>query len=324
MAIAIFIFAGFSTIIIQSMFIREMLVVFQGNELSVGIIISHWLIGTAVGNFLASRLKPAKTSKLNLVYLMSGILLVFMFIVTRDARALLGVFPGEGISLKMTFVSSLFILAPLGAFVGAQFTFAFSFIRRPNPPNSLVPDTIKNEQHFLTDVRSAVSNNSQRERHFLTDVRSAASGYIWESIGCIAGGVIFTFFALHYLGSAAIALIMAALFFSAAGVTSGVKLRYALFAASILTIFSLPWSSKYMESYTLGMIYPGFTVEESVNSPYANIVSATRNGERYFFSNGMPVLSLPEPGHGTVGNILSPAASFSPGPQKHPYNRRGR
>ena len=52
----IFLFAGFSAVVIQTLFIREMLVVFQGNELSVGIILSQWLAGTALGNFVAARL----------------------------------------------------------------------------------------------------------------------------------------------------------------------------------------------------------------------------------------------------------------------------
>jgi len=51
MPVAIFLFAGFSAVVVQSLFIREMLVIFQGNELSLGIIFSDWLIGAALGNF---------------------------------------------------------------------------------------------------------------------------------------------------------------------------------------------------------------------------------------------------------------------------------
>ena len=148
MPIAIFLFAGFSTVVVQSLFIREMLVVFQGNELSVGIILSHWLLGTALGNFFASRSRYFTRSGLSLVYILSGIAVLSMFFVTRDLRSLLGIFPGEGISLKTTFLSSILILLPLGASVGAQFAFAFS---------------------FLKGARLSCA---------------AASGYIWESLGC--------------------------------------------------------------------------------------------------------------------------------------------
>jgi len=132
-----------------------------------------------------------------------------MFFLTRDARALLGIFPGEGISLKTTFFSSVFILVPLGALVGGQFSLAFS----------LFPGA------------------------------RAASGYIWESIGCFAGGLLFTYVLLPYnMEASAIVLLLAALFTAAAAAVSGEKLRHKLFAASIIMMFVLPWSSNILKT----------------------------------------------------------------------------
>jgi len=66
-----------------------MLVVFQGNELSVGIIISQWLLGTAIGNFIASRLAPANNNEneqndtgnslLGISYILSAVILFLVF-----------------------------------------------------------------------------------------------------------------------------------------------------------------------------------------------------------------------------------------------------
>ena len=255
----IFLFAGFSTVVVQSLFIRELLVVFQGNELSIGIILSNWLAGTALGNYCASRVKTSAGYGLYIIYALSGLIITLVFFLTRDVRALLGIFPGEGISLKTTFFSSLLLVAPLSAVVGAQFTFAFSFL--------------KNSSHDYP----------------------AGSGYGWESVGCFAGGMIFTYLALPFLQPSAVVLLTAALFFSCAALVSAKKTRAVFFAASLAVVLFLPWASRYVESYTLEKLYSGFQVEETVNSPYAQIVSATRNGERYIFSDGIPVLSLPNP-----------------------------
>jgi len=264
MPVIIFLFAGFSSVVCQSLFIREMLVVFQGNELSIGIILSNWLLGTALGNFAAARIEPLLANKdsklgLNLTYLCSGLIIMLMFFLARDLRPVLNIFPGEGISLKTTLFSSMLILVPLGACIGAQFTFAFSFLNR------------------------------------LGTGYPAASGYLWESLGCFAGGIIFTYAAIPYLESSAAALLLSLFFIGAASIMCSGKFRKALLLGCLCLMFFLPWLSTHIENFTVGKLFRGFDVERVINSPFAQIVSASRNGERCIFYNGVPLLSLPDP-----------------------------
>ncbi len=52
---------GFSGLVAEILLLRELLIVFSGNELSIGIILSNWLILEALGAYLAGW--PAEKSK---------------------------------------------------------------------------------------------------------------------------------------------------------------------------------------------------------------------------------------------------------------------
>ena len=46
---------GFSGLVAQMLLLRELLVVYSGNELSIGIIIANWLILEAFGSFFVGK-----------------------------------------------------------------------------------------------------------------------------------------------------------------------------------------------------------------------------------------------------------------------------
>jgi len=54
---------GFSSLIVQTLLIREFLIIFYGNELTIGIILGEWIILEALGSkfFTKPSLKIKKT-----------------------------------------------------------------------------------------------------------------------------------------------------------------------------------------------------------------------------------------------------------------------
>ena len=52
--------AGFTALIVQIIFLREFLAVFQGNELVAGVIIGNWMLLTAAGTRIGSAIKTSK------------------------------------------------------------------------------------------------------------------------------------------------------------------------------------------------------------------------------------------------------------------------
>jgi len=51
---------GFTAVIGQIVLMRELIVVFNGNEISMGIMLATWLLWTAAGSSLGSRFVPVE------------------------------------------------------------------------------------------------------------------------------------------------------------------------------------------------------------------------------------------------------------------------
>ena len=122
---------GFSSIFIQSLLVRELLVVFHGNETSLGIILSFWLFWTGWGSFILSRsakkiINPASTlCFVQLSFVLAGIL---EFILIRNLRGLLNLQPGQIIGLWGVCGVSAFILAPFALINGFLFSLCLKLV----------------------------------------------------------------------------------------------------------------------------------------------------------------------------------------------------
>ena len=93
---------GAAAVIGQSLLIRELLVIFYGNELTFGIILSVWLLSGALGSIFAAYLTRHTRSPLALlalIQLFAGIWLVLAIVLVRSSRFFLGVGFGEVLTL---------------------------------------------------------------------------------------------------------------------------------------------------------------------------------------------------------------------------------
>ena len=115
----LFIFiTGFSGIVAQLLFLREMLVIYYGNEFTLGIILANWLISEALGSFYLGR----KIKNYNLLIIFFIFSLFFSFIILRNIKNILKLPFGQVIPLHLVFLSSFFILMPISISHGALFT----------------------------------------------------------------------------------------------------------------------------------------------------------------------------------------------------------
>ena len=123
--IIIFGLIGFSATAAQIVFLREFFTAFSGNELSLGIVLAAWLFWTAIGSFLAGRLKIPPEYGLNFII----ILLLFTaftapltVILIRLVSGSLKSVPGEMLGLIPMLISS-FLIVPIYSLVsGGSFT----------------------------------------------------------------------------------------------------------------------------------------------------------------------------------------------------------
>ena len=121
-----FLLMGFTAIVAQVILIRELLTSFSGNELAIGIFFANWLLLEALGSFVSGRW-AAKVKYGTPYYAVLQLFLASAFpvviLLTRIAKHLLGITPGQGINVFTIFYVSLLLLTPLGLADGAQFSF---------------------------------------------------------------------------------------------------------------------------------------------------------------------------------------------------------
>jgi len=124
--------AGFTATIAQIIFLREMLVIFYGNELSAGLIFSGWLIWTGLGSAISVKWSTRVSSYAPVLGLMLAIfaaLLPLSVLVIRASRIIWGLPMGELPSFgKMILIifSSTGILCPI---TGAAFGICWAIHR---------------------------------------------------------------------------------------------------------------------------------------------------------------------------------------------------
>src|SRR4030043_2430190 len=117
---------GASGVVAQIVLLRELLISFLGNELTLGIILANWLILEAIGSFVIGKSVEKvkrKTEVFVFFQLFFSLTLPFAIYLSRIFKNLLLTTPGEGLGFSPIFYSSFLILLPVTLPHGALFTY---------------------------------------------------------------------------------------------------------------------------------------------------------------------------------------------------------
>lgn len=166
---ALFLALGAFSQIAQALLIRELLVVFHSNEISIGLFYGGWLFWIAVGSWSALWLdkKQPNLHPLNWVKGITLLLPLFLFFqmgLARTLRYVVEVPAGQFIPLDHLFFSTFLLTMPVGWGIGTLFPLA---IKGLNPKKT----------GMITDL------------------------YIIESLGALLGALFFTFLCIHFLNT---------------------------------------------------------------------------------------------------------------------------
>ncbi len=265
---------GFSGLVAEILLLRELLIVFAGNELSIGIILANWLILEAFGCFFPGRLAEKAKHQIETftgISVLFSLSLVLAVYLTRGLKGFLGVSVGESIGLLPITYASFLILLPVSVFHGALFTFSCR----------------------LYAMFSAA------------DASSVGRVYVYETIGTIIGGVVCTYLLVPHLNTFQAA-------FGVAVLNLGVGLallvprrnggpmpRAALALTGMLSLVvvalllggyvdRLHWASVRAQWRNLRVVH-------YQNSQYGNICVVENQGQYVFFEDGIPDLITPVP-----------------------------
>ena len=205
---------GFSAVIGQIVLMRELIVVFNGNEISLGIMLATWLFWTAVGSSLSSRFAAGSGQRSRAVAALEcllGISLLPTIWALRASRSFFQTVPGELIGPVPMLLTSLACLSLFCIVAGSLFVVA----------------TRMYEQECGVSARVATS-----------------SAYLLEAAGSAFGGILASIVLLRFLGSFQIAIVVAILNLCMAAVLLFRMSRRELGAATVAAAMSRSFSSQ--------------------------------------------------------------------------------
>ena len=245
---------GLVSIVGQVIVLRELTISFYGNEFFIGVTIAFWLAWVAAGSIIPQKLRlPFGPRSLALLQLLAVVLLFTEIFAIRYLKASIG-FPGEIPNLLIAFFVATLSPAPLCFILGMWWKAASGLLAKGSG-------------------RPSVTVNQ---------------GYFLETLGFIAGGIIFSFL-LVTLPSFVTALILAVptLVFSTYFAGGNARLRIAASALIIVgAILSYPAITA-LEDVSTAFRFRNQEVLTTLNSPFGQL-TVTRTGDQTnFYESGL-------------------------------------
>ena len=275
---------GCSGIVAQIVLLREFLVSFYGNELTLGIVLGNWLLLETIGSFAMGKSVEKTTRRIEMYVLFQLIFSMacpFSIYLCRTFKNLIGVTPGEGLGFITLFYSSFLILLPVSVTHGALFTYGSKIYSQ-----------------------SAAGNSAP-----------IGKVYILETVGSIFGGLLASFLFIRYLNSFEIAFAI-----SLANTLASLLLlrpfrRPPVFFRSGLLTFSVvfalifaalivPPVPKEINLSSVRSQWKGLNVVHNENSIYGNITVTKRGDQFTFFTDGMPSITVPVPDLASIEDLV--------------------
>ncbi len=250
---------GFTAVTAQIVLMRELLVLFSGAEISLGLMLASWLLWTAAGSGILGRFTPRHPQRLLATLdILIALALPLTILAARVAKAALQTAPGEMMGPGAMLAASLVALGPFCVISGWLF--------------------------------SAGSRLYALEEN-VAAAQATGSVYLLEAAGSGAGGLVAGLVLIRYLDAVEIALIIAVLNLAAAGWLLFRRRSIAL--AVLAAAVCIPVFAPRLETASLARLWRPFDIVDVRNSVYGNLVLAGREGSRTLYENGLPVFTVP-------------------------------
>ena len=265
-----FVSLGFVAITGQIVLMRELLVVFSGNELSAAVVLAFWLIWTAAGSALLGRISDRlrnKVSALALLQVLLALALPFSLLAVRLSRTLLGISVGAAVDPAVMALASFTFLAPFCLLSGFLFALACS----------LAGEASRDRLGFVGRV------------------------FLLEAAGAGLGGLSFTFLFVTRLSHVQIALLIAVL-----SALSACFLVAPLYRGKRRNIWpwavipaGLAWAGIFhgggLERESRSWEWPGYQLLATLETPYGHLAAVSRDGQISLFESGVFQFAFPDP-----------------------------
>jgi spermidine synthase len=267
---------GMAAVMTQLALMRELLGAFAGNEMVLGIVLGLWLLLTGLGTSLG---RTADKLRKPLAVLLTGQILIAIIPLAQvfAVRALRNVvfLRGAEVGVMGTVLSTAILLLPFCLVAGYMLTLGCAILNRCG------------------------------------DASGAGRVYVADSLGSVAGGVLFSFVLVRFFDHIALLAVPALLNLAVAmwlgraagnqkpkpaGETPalpGTALRSEFFILiQVAGIAAFVWLF-HADALSTALQFPGQTVLFHANSPYGRLVVTESGGETNFVENGIVMVSTP-------------------------------
>jgi spermidine synthase len=260
---------GFSAVVGQIVLMREMIVVFNGNEISLGILLATWLFWTAVGSSASSRLGLGVRNPRRATVALECLLAVSLPVTIWALRASKSIFqtvPGELVGPLPMLVTALVCLSVFCAVSGALF------------------------------VVAARLYGSERE---VPPSAAASSAYLLEAAGSAFGGILASIVLLRVFDSFQIAFLVGLLNLCIAAVLQLRMSRKSVAVFAVIAVAAaiplLTMVAPRLDRAAQERLWRGFSLVGSRDSTYGNLVVTETGAVRSIYSNGVILANAPDP-----------------------------
>ena len=272
--LAILILGAFAQIA-QAVLIREGLVVFYGNEVSLGAFYGSWLLWIAIGSLLvfsrpAAPLAAAAQGWLRWLLLALPPVLLLQVLLLRLVRLVLDVSASEFVPLGQLFLSLFLVTIPGSLVLGLAFPLACRALDDATAPNRTV--------------------------------RNVAWLYGADALGALLGGVLFTFVLLRWFGLAGTLGVVMLLLAVAAGLLrgQGAGSRWPHWLPGIIGVLillppvgqQLGWQ---LDRLRFRILHPQMQLLDSLDTRYGHVELARLGNQTSVLQDGRISESFPLP-----------------------------
>jgi len=258
---------GFTSVIAQVVLMRELMVAFYGNEISLGLVLACWLLWTALGSGVFGRIcadrEPRGFDRNMAAALEAAVAMGFplAIVAVRASRPLFQHAGGELLGFGPMFLTALVALGLFCPFSGWLFAVGSRMLARAG------------------DFSTA---------------SATASVYVLEAAGSACGGLLASLVLVRFLPPFGIAAVVAAINLAAAAALAGGK-RWRPVLVALLSAALLAFAVQPAETFTLARFWQGFQVLAVRNSLYGNLAVLETEGSRSLAENGQVVTTVPDP-----------------------------
>lgn len=259
---------GFSAVIAQIVLMRELIVVFSGNEMSLGIMLAAWLFWTAAGSSLCSSFTLGGNNARRAVAALESLLAVSLpptIWALRASKSIFQAVPGELVGPLPMLLTTLACLSLVCVVSGALFVAAAR----------------------MYETECAVSARL-----------AAGSAYLLEAAGSAFGGILASIVLLRFLDPFQIAAVVSLLNLCMAVVLSFRMSRRQLaalaVAAALLAVPLLILVAPSLDSSARARLWRGFRLVGSRDSIYGNLAVTETGNIRSIYDNGVILANAPD------------------------------